>query len=74
MSWSTGVVHDDGLDHCDNNDGADYRLWVGLDPIDAHVHARDPGTGSLGSRSLRIAISSAGMTHGGDVLGGQPFR
>jgi Amidohydrolase len=58
------VVHDDGLDHCDNNDGADYRLWVGLDPVDAHVHAREPGNGSLGSRSLRIAISSAGMTHG----------
>jgi uncharacterized protein (TIGR03086 family) len=47
----------------DNNGGADYRLWIDLDPVDAHVHARTPGLGSMGFESLRIALASGGMTH-----------
>jgi predicted TIM-barrel fold metal-dependent hydrolase len=47
---------------CDNNDGADYRLWIGLDPVDAHVHVRTPGRDSLGFDSLRVAAASGGMT------------
>jgi hypothetical protein len=58
------VVRDDGSDRCDSNDGADYRLWVDLEPIDAHLHAQDASSGRLGVRSLSTAISSAGMVHG----------
>lgn len=58
------VVRDDGSARCDNNDAADYRLWIDLEPVDAHLHARDAGGGPLGLRSLRTAIGSAGMTHG----------
>ena len=47
----------------DNNGGADYRLWIDLDPVDAHVHARTPGLEPMGFESLRIALASGGMTH-----------
>jgi uncharacterized protein (TIGR03086 family) len=57
------VVRDDGGSGCDNNDQADYRLWIGLDPVDAHVHARGPGRDALGFESLRAALDSGGMTH-----------
>lgn len=48
---------------CDNNGNADYRLWIRLDPVDAHVHVRSPGGGTLGFDSLRTAAYSGGMTH-----------
>jgi uncharacterized protein (TIGR03086 family) len=51
-------------DDWDNNAGANYRLWIGLDPVDAHVHARTPGLEPMGFDSLRIALASGGMTHG----------
>jgi predicted TIM-barrel fold metal-dependent hydrolase len=57
------VVRDDAASRCDNNDSADYRLWVGLDPVDAHVHVRATGRESLGLDSLRVAAYSGGMTH-----------
>jgi uncharacterized protein (TIGR03086 family) len=57
------VVHDKESSGCDNNDGADYRLWAGLDPVDAHVHVRARGAGSLGFDSLRAAVYSGGFTH-----------
>jgi hypothetical protein len=56
------VVRDDRAG-CDNNDETDYRLWIGLDPVDAHVHVRMPGAGSMGLASLRTAVNSAGVTH-----------
>ena len=37
-------------DEWDNNAGANYRLWVGVDPVDAHVHVRTPGHGLDGPR------------------------
>ncbi|MET0415387.1 MAG: amidohydrolase family protein [Actinoplanes sp.] len=57
------VVREQATAGCDNNDNADYRLWIGLDPVDAHVHARSPGGGALGFDSLRTAAYSGGMTH-----------
>jgi predicted TIM-barrel fold metal-dependent hydrolase len=57
------VVRDDPSSRCDNNHNADYRLWVGLDPVDAHVHVQATGRESLGLDSLRIAAYSGGMTH-----------
>jgi uncharacterized protein (TIGR03086 family) len=51
-------------DDWDNNLGANYRLWLGLDPVDAHVHARTPGLDEMGFESLRAALASGGMTHG----------
>jgi uncharacterized protein (TIGR03086 family) len=57
------VVRDEGSSRCDNNDGVDYRLWPALDPVDAHVHVRERGNGSLGFDSLRIAEYSGGFTH-----------
>jgi uncharacterized protein (TIGR03086 family) len=57
------VVRDEGSSRCDNNDGVDFRLWPWLDPVDAHVHVRERGTGSLGFDSLRIAEYSGGFTH-----------
>src|SRR5687768_6984090 len=52
-SWTAEVPEADGHvlldfaisadDDWDNNGGANYRLWIGLDPVDAHVHARTPG-------------------------------
>ena len=57
------VIRDERLSGCDNNDNADYRLWVGLDPVDAHVHVRATGRDSLGLASLRTAACSGGVTH-----------
>jgi uncharacterized protein (TIGR03086 family) len=57
------VIREDGSAGCDNNHDADYRMWVGLDPVDAHVHARAPGGDVLGFDSLRTAAYSGGMTH-----------
>jgi uncharacterized protein (TIGR03086 family) len=51
-------------DDWDNNHGANYRLWLGLDPVDSHVHARTPGLDEMGFESLRAALASGGMTHG----------
>ncbi|RFU21994.1 TIGR03086 family metal-binding protein [Geodermatophilus marinus] len=48
----------------DNNGGADHRLWIGLDPVDSHVHVRTPGLDEMGFESLRVALASGGMTHG----------
>jgi Amidohydrolase/Starch/carbohydrate-binding module (family 53) len=48
----------------DNNDEADYRLWVGLDAIDSHQHLSGKGRGGLGIASLRTAMLSAGMGAG----------
>jgi uncharacterized protein (TIGR03086 family) len=73
-SWTGAVPGTDGhvlLDGAvatedmewDNNGGADYRLWIDLDPVDAHVHARTPGLEPMGFESLRIALASGGMTH-----------
>jgi uncharacterized protein (TIGR03086 family) len=73
-SWTAEVPDTDGHvlldcavaashDDWDNNAGANYRLWLGLDPVDAHVHARKPGLASMGLDSLRIALASGGMTH-----------
>ncbi|WP_250034022.1 amidohydrolase family protein [Paractinoplanes maris] len=56
------VVRDETATRCDNNQGADYRLWIGLDPVDAHVHARTPGRDQLGFDSLLAAAWSGGMT------------
>ncbi|MGK5114734.1 TIGR03086 family metal-binding protein [Geodermatophilus sp. CPCC 205506] len=74
-SWAADIPEADGHtlldfaiaaadDDWDNNGGANYRLWIGLDPVDAHVHARTPGLDELGFESLRIALASGGMTHG----------
>lgn len=57
------VVGDDRSSSRDNNHDADYRLWIGLDPVDAHTHVRAPGGDPLGFDSLRTATYSAGMTH-----------
>ena len=50
--------------HWDNNHEADYRLWIGFDPLDAHMHVSGPGCGDLGISSLRIAMASAGISRG----------
>jgi uncharacterized protein (TIGR03086 family) len=57
------VVRDDRTSGCDNNENADYRMWIGLDPVDAHTHVRGPGGDALGFDSLRSAAYSGGMTH-----------
>jgi hypothetical protein len=51
-------------DDWDNNDGADYRLWITLDPVDSHLHAGQPGDGRCGARSLGVAMMSAGVRTG----------
>jgi predicted TIM-barrel fold metal-dependent hydrolase len=48
----------------DNNDGFDYRLWVGFDALDAHLHVSGEGAGPLGVRSLGTAMASAGISAG----------
>jgi hypothetical protein len=48
----------------DNNDGADYRLWVGWEPIDCHLHAMQAGSDRLGFAALETALSSAGIRTG----------
>jgi Amidohydrolase len=53
----------DGL-RWDNNLGTDYRLWVGFDALDAHMHLSGGGRGALGLASLLTAMASAGMVCG----------
>jgi Amidohydrolase/Starch/carbohydrate-binding module (family 53) len=53
----------DGVDW-DNNEGRNYRLWVGFDALDAHLHVSGNGAGALGLNSLRTAMASAGMVCG----------
>jgi hypothetical protein len=48
----------------DNNDGADYRLWLDLEPLDSHLHVIDAGSGRMGFAALRTALASAGITRG----------
>lgn len=48
----------------DNNLEADYRLWIGFDPLDSHMHVSGRGSGELGTLSLRTAMASAGISHG----------
>ncbi|MBI3246215.1 MAG: amidohydrolase family protein [Deltaproteobacteria bacterium] len=48
----------------DNNQKADYRLWLDFEPLDAHMHVSGRGSGELGIASLRTAMASAGITHG----------
>jgi amidohydrolase family protein len=48
----------------DNNHGTNYRLWIGFDALDAHLHVSGNGSGALGLGSLRTAMASAGMVCG----------
>ena len=48
----------------DNNSGADYRLWIRFDPLDAHLHVSGKGSGELGLTSLQNALASAGVRQG----------
>lgn len=48
----------------DNNQKADYRLWIEFDPVDAHTHVSGKGSGGLGLSSLQVAMASAGMSCG----------
>jgi hypothetical protein len=48
----------------DNNSGFDYRLWLGFDALDAHLHVSGTGAGALGIQSLGTAMASAGIVAG----------
>ena len=48
----------------DNNLGTDYRLWVGFDALDGHMHLSGGGRGALGLATLVTAMASAGMVCG----------
>jgi predicted TIM-barrel fold metal-dependent hydrolase len=48
----------------DNNHEIDYRLWIGFDALDAHLHVSGSGAGALGIHSLGTAMASAGMVAG----------
>jgi predicted TIM-barrel fold metal-dependent hydrolase len=48
----------------DNNLGANYRLWIDIDPIDSHLHAEGRGMDRLGMAALNVALQSAGIRHG----------
>lgn len=48
----------------DNNQTADYRLWINFEPLDSHLHVSDRGSGELGVASLQTAMASAGIGHG----------
>ena len=48
----------------DNNHGVDYRLWIGFDALDAHLHVSGHGAGALGLTALRTAMASAGIVAG----------
>jgi predicted TIM-barrel fold metal-dependent hydrolase len=48
----------------DNNGGLDYRLWLGFDALDAHLHVSGGGAGAMGIASLGIAMASAGIVAG----------
>ena len=48
----------------DNNHNTNYRLWIGFDALDAHLHVSGNGAGALGLGNLRTAMVSAGMVCG----------
>ncbi len=48
----------------DNNHGVDYRLWIGFDALDSHLHVSGRGSGPFGIGSLQTAIASAGIACG----------
>jgi hypothetical protein len=48
----------------DNNGGVNYRLWIGFDAFDAHMHMSGRGAGALGVQTLVTAMASAGMVGG----------
>jgi predicted TIM-barrel fold metal-dependent hydrolase len=48
----------------DDNYGADYRLWIGLEPIDSHLHASAEGMGERRSGALHASLRSAGIDTG----------
>jgi predicted TIM-barrel fold metal-dependent hydrolase len=50
--------------HWDNNRDIDYRLWIGFEAFDAHMHVSGRGSGDLGLRSLHTAMASAGIGSG----------
>jgi Amidohydrolase/Starch/carbohydrate-binding module (family 53) len=60
---SLDCVVTDG-DRWDNNQNADYRLWIDFEPLDAHMHVSGRGSGELGISSLRTAMASAGIGYG----------
>jgi hypothetical protein len=51
-------------DRWDNNHDINYRLWIGFDALDAHLHVSGNGLGALGVGNLRTAMASAGMICG----------
>jgi predicted TIM-barrel fold metal-dependent hydrolase len=51
-------------DRCDNNDGADYRLWITTPPVDCHLHVRNAGSARMGLAALHTALASAGIANG----------
>lgn len=53
----------DGLSW-NNNAGLDYRLWIGLDVVDSHLHISGGGAGDLGLASYIVAADSAGIDRG----------
>src|SRR5262245_13351906 len=48
----------------DNNEEYDYRLWLTVDPFDAHLHVSGQNGGQLGLSSLQVALTSAGISGG----------
>lgn len=48
----------------DNNHGADYRLWISIDPVDSHLHIASGGQERMGLEGLEIALASAGIGRG----------
>ena len=48
----------------DNNHGADYRLWIGWEPIDCHLHAMAAGSDRMGFAAVETALTSAGIGTG----------
>ncbi len=51
-------------DEWDNNHGADYRLWISIDPVDSHLHVASGGQERLGLQGLEVALASAGIGRG----------
>ena len=56
----------------DNNRDADYRLWLTVDPFDAHLHVSGEGAGALGLSALQVALTSAGISGGVASWPGNP--
>jgi hypothetical protein len=48
----------------DNNGGVNFRIWVGFDALDAHMHMSGRGAGALGIHTLATAMASAGVVCG----------